>query len=115
MNLLLLRVIFYFLLFIISGMLSYDKKVNLKQGFLTISVALLILWFLAEKGKLKELESWPFFIIYIVSIPLLFHLIYRLFFAEDVETKGKVDKLYILAIIMVYLSYVWYETRIKMK
>jgi hypothetical protein len=115
MNLILLRVTFYFLLFVISGMLSYDKKVNLKQGFLTISVALLILWFLAEKGKLKELESWPFFITYIVSIPLIFHLLYHLFFAEDVETKGKADKLYILGIIMIYLSYVWYETRIKMK
>lgn len=115
MNLILLRVTFYFLLFLISGMLNYDKKVNLKQGFLTISVGLLILWFLALKGKLKELESWAFFIIYIVSIPLIFHLIYRLFFAEDVETSGRVDKLYILAIIMVYLSYVWYETRIKMK
>jgi len=114
MNLLLYRIIFYFILFVISGTLNYNNKVFLQQGFFTIAVSLLILWFLAYKGKLKELESWPFFIIYIISIPLIYHLIYRLFFDKDINTSGRVEKLYILAIIMIYLSYVWYETRIKM-
>ena len=113
MNILIFRIIFYFILFIISGTLSLDNKVFLQQGFLTIAVSLLILWFLAYKGKLRELESWPFFIIYIISIPLIYHLTYRLFFDKDINTSGKVEKLYILVVIMIYLSYVWRETRFK--
>jgi hypothetical protein len=114
MNLLLFRVAFYFILFVVSGMLNDKNKVFLQQGFLTISVSLLILWILAEKGKLKELNSWPFFIIYIISIPLIYHLTFRMFFDQDVGTKGRVEKLYILAIIMMYLSYIWYMERIRM-
>lgn len=113
MNLLLFRVAFYFILFVVSRMLNDKNKVFLQQGFLTISVGLLILWFLAEKGKLRELESWPFFISYIVSIPLIYHLLYHMFFSEDINTKGKAEKLYILAIIMIYLSYMWFAERIR--
>ena len=114
MDSILYRVAFYFILFIISSYLDNKNKVYLQQGFLTISISLLILWFLALKGKLRELESWPFFIMYIVSIPLIYHLLFHMFFAEDTSTKGKPEKLYILSIIMMYLSYIWYETRIKM-
>lgn len=114
MNFLLFRVVFYFILFIISGMINDKNKVFQQQGSLTISIGLLILWFLAEKGKLQELKSWPFFISYIVSIPLIYHLLYHMFFSEDSYSKGKADKLYILAIIMIYLSYMWYAERIKL-
>ena len=115
MNLLLFRVAFYFILFLVSGMLDDKNKVFLQQGFLTISIGLLILWFLAEKGKLRELESWPFFVSYIVSIPLIYHLLYHMFFSEDINTKGKAEKLYILAIIMIYLSYMWFAERIRLE
>ena len=83
-------------------------KVNVTQPLLTLSLSLLILSYIAYHGQEQdELNRWLFFATFIAGIPLLYHLLYLAFFSRDEATKIKLLKIYILGIVILYLSLIW--------
>ena len=87
---------------------EWNMKVNVTQALLTLTVALLVLSYMAHEGyEQEELNSWMFFGVFIAGIPLLYHLLYLMFFSDDMATKIKPMKVYILGGLMVYLSLIW--------
>ena len=109
----LLSAILFFILFIIlQYFLTYSKKVNIIQAILTISLSLFIFSFIIKNGyEQQEVDSLLFYSTFIFGIPLLYHLLYLTFFSYYTRTKIKIDKIYILFIILIYLSYIWYNTK----
>lgn len=59
----------------------------------------------------EELDKPLFYFTFILGIPLLYHLLYLMFFQDDIATKMKFLKIYILFAIMAYLSLIWYNVR----
>ena len=112
-NVLLMSSFIYLILFTFFDYFSKDLyKANYTQSLITISISLLILAFLIKNGfDNKELDSTGFYIIYILAIPLIYHLLYYILFVDDVLTKMRIIKIYMLIGVMFYLSLVWYNTK----
>jgi hypothetical protein len=109
---LLMASLLYIGLFFIFNLLIYKYKSNITQSLITISISLFILSYIVKNSLLqKELDSWLYYFTYILAIPLVYHLIYLMFFSYDVLTRMKIIKIYILFAIMIYLTLVWYNTR----
>lgn len=110
-NVLSLSSMVFSILFIAYNSLSSDiYKVNVTQGLLTIAISLFILSFITKNAKEQdELNKPLFYFTFILGIPLLYHLLYLMFFQDDIATKMKLIKIYILFAIMGYLSLIWYN------
>jgi len=111
---LLLKASFFFLfVFSCYHFLSGDPyRVNKTQVLLTFSLALLILAYIIRNGfAQREAESLFFYSVYILGFPLLYHLMFLMFFSNDNPTKQTFIKVYIALGGMVYLSLIWYNLK----
>jgi len=111
---LLLKASFFLLfVFICYHFLSGDPyRVNKTQVLLTLSLALLILAYIIQNGfPQREGESLFFYSVYILGFPLLYHLMFLMFFSNDSPTKQTFIKVYIALGGMVYLTLIWYNLK----
>lgn len=107
-----LAVIFFILFLLVQFGSTYLYKVYITQSFLTISLSLFILSFILRNGfEQKELDKPLFYFTFILGIPLLYHLLFYLFFQNDIVTRLRFLKIYILFGFMGYLTLIWYNTK----
>lgn len=105
--------LFFLFVFSCYHFLSGDPyRVNKTQILLTFSLALLILAYIIRNGfAQREAESLFFYSVYILGFPLLYHLMFLLFFSNDNPTKQTFIKVYIALGGMVYLTLIWYNLK----
>lgn len=109
---LILAVVFLILFLLIQFGSTYLYKVYFTQSLLTISLALFIFSFILRNGfEQRELDKPLFYFTFILAIPLLYHILFYLFFQNDIVTRLKFLKIYILFGFMGYLTLIWYNTR----
>jgi hypothetical protein len=107
-----LAVIFFILFLLVQFGSTYIYKVYITQSLLTISLSLFILSFILRNGfEQRELDKPLFYFTFILAIPLLYHILFYLFFQNDIVTRLKFLKIYILFGFMVYLTLIWYNTK----
>jgi len=111
---LLLKASFFFLfVFGCYHFLSGDPyRVNKTQVLLTLSLSLIILAYIIRNGfPQREGESLFFYSVYILGFPLLYHLMFLMFFSNDNSTKQTFIKVYIALGGMLYLTLIWYNLK----
>jgi hypothetical protein len=103
--------VLFLLLFLIINSFQFTTNVNYTQALLTISIATMIMGFIAYNGyEQDEFNTWLFFLTFILGVPLLYHLLYLGFFSRDPATKLQLLKIYILFVLMGYLTFIWMNT-----
>lgn len=109
---LLLAVVFFILFLLIQFGSTYLYKVYFTQSLITISLSLFILSFILRNGfEQRELDKPLFYFTFILAIPLLYHILFYLFFQNDIVTRFKFLKIYVLFGFMGYLTLIWYNTK----
>jgi len=105
--------IFYLILFLLFCFnYNFKYNVNLTQLFLTLFFSLLILSFLAYHSlRNNEFNNLLFYIIYIASIPLIFHSLYFIFFSKYSYKNMDYIKIELVIFIMIYLTIIWFNIK----
>jgi hypothetical protein len=104
---------FYLILFcIFSYNYGYKYNVNFTQSFLTLFFSLMILSFLTYYSfDKKEFSYILFYFTYILAIPLIYHILFLLFFQNYDFKNSSYIKISLVFILMFYLTIVWFNVK----